>query len=264
MEKLRPLDAKLQYQIEKLSKTAQSSGVQDSLQYRPRPDLLEKTLTTEQEVAKIDNPENTKPEVYRPAKVNPVYFDDKDSKKTKKDMYKKKQKLQRSEMIKEMRRNASGAPTEVSLRPMYDKRLEEEDKEIEKYEETALHRVNLSKEEKKKRKARLKQAMLDQGRNNADFRIMEEIVKMQEGTAEKEKERQEFQEKVKKRQEEVKATERLLTFKKILEAIVFLGILILLIVMSVIQRDYKGIQVTGSSIAKEVLGSVSIVNVKYC
>ena len=196
IEKLRPLDTKLQYQLEKLSKTAQSNEAHEPLQYRPRPELLEKTVTTEGILNKLENPD--KPEVYRPAKINPVYFENKSTEKNKQLIEKKKLKLKRSEIIKEMNWNASGAPIEVSMRPMYDKKIEQEDKELERYEETAMHRVALTKEQKKKRKARIKDAMMDKIRNNADFRIMEEIVKMQEGNAEQEKERQEQNLKLKK------------------------------------------------------------------
>jgi len=199
LEKLRPLDEKLQYQIEKLTKTAQAQNntVVDEMQFRPRPDLLEKTLTNESEILKIEKPTfDDKPEVYRPAKINPVYLDD--SKKSRKELERKKARLANTELIREMRRNASDAPAEISLRPMFDKRTEQEDKEIERYEENALNRVTLSKEDKKRRKQRMKEAMLNTVRRNADFRIMEDIVKLQEGNVEKEKEKAEQNTKLKK------------------------------------------------------------------
>lgn len=189
MEKFRPLDVKMQYQLERLTRMAQSNEVQEPTQYRPRPDLLEKTLTTEKELDKIEG--NNKPEVYKPAKINPVYIETKGSEKAKKELDRQKIRLQKSALIQEMQRESLGAPVEISMRPRYDTRLEEEDKRIEKYEEDALHRVTLSKKDRKRRKALLKEAMMNQVRNSADFRIMEEVIKMQEGTAKQEKERQE-------------------------------------------------------------------------
>ena len=84
------------------------------------------------------------------------------------------------------------------MRPIYYNTNEKLDNKLERYEETAMNRVALTKKQKKKRKARIKDAMMDKVRNNADFRIMEEIVKMQEGNAEQEKERQEQNLKLKK------------------------------------------------------------------
>ena len=77
LEKLRPLDAKLQYQIEKMCKTAMAQNSSDQLlQHKPRPELFEKELTTDAQIKKLENPStDSKPEVYRPAKLNPVHFE---------------------------------------------------------------------------------------------------------------------------------------------------------------------------------------------
>ena len=85
LEKLRPLDSKLQYQIDKLSKLATTSQQfeDDLLQHKPRPELLEKTLTAEEQAAKPNKTKSQpqverssfKPDVYHPAKINPVHFE---------------------------------------------------------------------------------------------------------------------------------------------------------------------------------------------
>eukprot|EP00826_Nyctotherus_ovalis_P051020 TRINITY_DN6338_c0_g1_i3.p1 TRINITY_DN6338_c0_g1~~TRINITY_DN6338_c0_g1_i3.p1 ORF type:complete len:268 (+),score=105.05 TRINITY_DN6338_c0_g1_i3:180-983(+) len=196
MEKFRPLDTKMQYQLERLTKMAQSSEAQEPTQYRPRPDLLEKSLTTEKQLDRLEN--EGKPEVYKPAKINPVYFESKNSEKIKKEIEKRKVKLKKSAMIREMQREASGAPEEISMRPRYDRRLEEEDKRIEQFEESALRRVPLSKEQRKRRKALHREAMTDYVRSGADFRMMEDVIKIQEGATQQEKERQEQNVKLKK------------------------------------------------------------------
>lgn len=96
-----------------------------------------------------------------------------------------------------MRREAEGAPAERSMRSMFDKSIEQEEKSIQRYEEDAMHRVNVTKDEKRKRKAKLREAMFDRERNTTDYKIMEEIVEMQAETVEKEKERQQQNKKLK-------------------------------------------------------------------
>jgi len=189
MEKFRPLDTKLQYQLERLTRMAQSSEVQESTQYGPRPDLLEKSLTTEAQFAKLENEE--KPEVYKPSKTNPVYFKSKGSEKTKKELERKKEKLRRSAYIKEMQRDSLGAPIEISMRPQLDSKIEAEEKRIEKFEESTMKRVVRTKEQKKRKRAAAREARLGEVRNNADFKIVDDIFKIQDDMANQQRERQE-------------------------------------------------------------------------
>ncbi len=212
LEKLRPLDSKLQYQMEKMCKLAMAqsqtvepnqpaAGTEDPLQLRPRPELFDKTLTVEESqlhrLAK-GKTDDEKPAIYRPAKLNPVHFEDKAEKKAKHTLDKKKSRLARSEMIREMRREAAGAPAEISMKPVFERMLADEDKDREKHEENIMHRVGFTREEKRRRKAKVRDAMHETATGNSDYKIMEEIVSMQEDRVTKEKERQEQNVKLRK------------------------------------------------------------------
>ena len=79
MEKLRPLDVKLQYQIEKMSKAAMAQVQEPELQHKPRPDLLDNKLTVEQEEEGKENENKDdnggkKAAIYRPTKLNAVPY----------------------------------------------------------------------------------------------------------------------------------------------------------------------------------------------
>ena len=87
LDKLRPLDSKLQYQLEKLSKQAMAQTAAAPLQPKPRPELLEHNVTTdnmlkaradhdnENENENANEKGEVKPSIYRPAKVNPVHYE---------------------------------------------------------------------------------------------------------------------------------------------------------------------------------------------
>jgi hypothetical protein len=105
LERLRPLDSKLQYQIDKSLRTAAlnevgqpttSAPVVDSLQYRPNIENLQMSSSEDQsersggaasdsdsEHSDSDESRKGKPkkDVFKAAKLNPVLYEDKDTKK---------------------------------------------------------------------------------------------------------------------------------------------------------------------------------------
>ncbi|KAG0617768.1 hypothetical protein M758_4G013400 [Ceratodon purpureus] len=117
LEKIRPIDKKLEYQIEKLLRAGQSTaadatgegaGKEDPLSYKPNPDLL---------VSKLDQMAEDGGGVYRPPMIAPAAMEeegtgrDRRSKlRAEKDMHRR---AARSSFIKELANEVEGRPEEV-------------------------------------------------------------------------------------------------------------------------------------------------------
>lgn len=118
LEKIRPIDKKLNYQIEKLLKLASgvSSGagdnepatVPDDLLYKPNPDML---------VAKIDESNMGKDAIYRPPMIAPMVMDDERISRDKKSELRAQKdalrKASRSGLIKDLATQLEGRPEEI-------------------------------------------------------------------------------------------------------------------------------------------------------
>ncbi|KAJ0026222.1 hypothetical protein Pint_08508 [Pistacia integerrima] len=168
LEKIRPIDKKLQYQIQKLT-SARISGsalgqlnlrekesdepqkTEDLLRYRPNPDML---------VSKIDMEDEDGDSLYKPPKFAPTSMDeDKMSRKERNALRKEKETLRQarqSTYMKELMDNLEGRPEEVretvgtESRELtrYKERMEERARR----EEELFTRAPLTKMEKKKMK----------------------------------------------------------------------------------------------------------------
>ena len=78
IEKLKGLDNKLKYQIEKAVKTAALGTVEenDKLKYRPKvEDLGQEASDDDKRASEVEDDK----QIYRPAKLNPVFIDSKKS-----------------------------------------------------------------------------------------------------------------------------------------------------------------------------------------
>ncbi|XP_070536270.1 neuroguidin-like isoform X2 [Ptychodera flava] len=78
LEKMRPIDHKLQYQIDKLIKTAATGHVMenDPLRFQPNPDLLVSKLGDEKEDDEEEEDTKDKPKKYVPPKLVAMPYDD--------------------------------------------------------------------------------------------------------------------------------------------------------------------------------------------
>ncbi|KAK2659949.1 hypothetical protein Ddye_006482 [Dipteronia dyeriana] len=168
LEKIRPIDKKLQYQIQKLtsasvterateelkpkekkSKVSQETG--DLLRYRPNPDML---------VSKTDMSAEDGAGVYKPPKFAPTSMDeDKISRKEKNDLRKEKETLRQarqSTYIRELMDNVEGRPEEVreivGTESRELNRYREKMEQRARQEEDLFTRAPLTKMEKKKMK----------------------------------------------------------------------------------------------------------------
>lgn len=163
LEKIRPIDSKLKYQIDKLVKTAVIGTVteDDPQSYHANPDNL---------VSKIDeNGENTsdgsddedsrkeksnKANIYVPPKLAAVHFDESTSKvdNERKNKERSKKQFLNSSVMRELREEYSEAPLEVTTGNHVKHSISKYEQEKTEYEENYLTRLPVTKAEKNRRK----------------------------------------------------------------------------------------------------------------
>jgi len=131
MEKLRPLDAKLKYQMDKLLKTTPAGGedaaAADALKFKPNPGALQLPEFGEERAGDEaggnavihaggggddDEPE-AKPGIYRPPRINAMHFEDKAEAKKRREREKSARKAAKSDIVMALREEFDDAPMEV-------------------------------------------------------------------------------------------------------------------------------------------------------
>jgi len=174
LEKLKPVDQRLQYQINKLmqwndaKKVEQQAGVPDA--HALRPGSLTATVADEEEEEKDEeqNEEEKEHEAYKPPKISQVeYTGDHVSmqEKAEKELERKKARLERSEFMRSLREEFTDAPREVhgeerSARAEKAARLLQEQQE---YEEDTMTRLKVKKAEARKQKQALREGRRTSG-----------------------------------------------------------------------------------------------------
>jgi len=116
IEKIRPIEQKLQYQMDKLLK----SNVDQQLNYRPNIENFDEDITEKEETTKDedDEEEKEKPKMYRPPKLVPVEynedFNDKNEKgTTNKRLEHLKRRAYHSDILEDYKNKYSDAPEEI-------------------------------------------------------------------------------------------------------------------------------------------------------
>ena len=143
IDRLKPLDHKLQYQLDKVAQ----GSIESDLRLKANPSTMDSQLrVTEKEG------------VYKPPKVQAVLFKDK---KTQRDEDRLKKKLSRSSLIKSLKEEFDDAPLEIKSGK--NKKLRNIEEEQNQFEEDNFMRINLTKEDKKFRRKLAKQDDEDQG-----------------------------------------------------------------------------------------------------
>ncbi|KAI8121594.1 Neuroguidin-A [Lucilia cuprina] len=173
LEKIRPIDYKLRYQIDKLVKTATTgvSSASDPILYKPNPENM---LTNDNDEDEEDSEEESdeeededddeekgvkkpkkaatagKPGIYVPPKIKPVYYDgdEKAEDKEKKLLERAKKRAITSSMLQDLKEEYLDAPTEISSGSRAQQILSKAQKEKQEYEETYLTRLPITKAEK--------------------------------------------------------------------------------------------------------------------
>lgn len=154
MEQIKPIDERMKYQIDKLVALASdietklggsASIATTSTKHAPNPDNL---MTTDDgnENGADDDEENDA--FYKAPKITPVLFDDKETKRQKKDKERMAKKLQNSGMVKALRSIVDEEPEEEEVIGAASKK-QSFTKQLEDFEESNMKRKVLSKREKR-------------------------------------------------------------------------------------------------------------------
>ncbi|XP_070709142.1 neuroguidin [Pempheris klunzingeri] len=165
LEKMRPLDHKLKYQIDKLLRTAVTGSLaeNDPLQLRPNPDNLISKLgeseesedEAENETASDKKAAHSSGRKYVPPKIAAVHYDGDMTEADKKKAQAERQRRAalRSSVIQELRQQYSDAPEEVrDRRDFQSERESREELHRKNYEESMMVRLNMPKSQKNSKK----------------------------------------------------------------------------------------------------------------
>lgn len=182
LSKIRPIEKKLKYQIDSMLKTLAkgdlSSRPDDE---RHRPNLNAFVFSDEEEKENDDEEED----IYRPPRIAEVVYDGNDEKRKLKEE-KEREKYQarkvRSEGVRDMINDIKGRPEEIrederdGTKSKALQRLMREDEERRNFEEEHFIRLNLTKEDKKRRREIERAADGPIGDGEADFDGLEAVA----------------------------------------------------------------------------------------
>ncbi|XP_026217612.1 neuroguidin [Anabas testudineus] len=165
LEKMRPLDHKLKYQIDKLVRTAVTGSLaeNDPMQLRPNPENLISKLNesedsddeAEANAASNKKAAHSSGKKYVPPKIAPVHYDDDVTEADRKKAQAERQRRAalRSSVIQELRQQYSDAPEEIrDRRDFQSDRQSREEIHRKNYEESMMVRLNMPKHQKSARK----------------------------------------------------------------------------------------------------------------
>ncbi|CAN9506044.1 unnamed protein product [Ophioblennius macclurei] len=165
LEKMRPLDHKLKYQIDKLVRTALTGSLaeNDPLQLRPNPgNLVSKLSDSEESEGEDGDKDASEKKVapssgrkYVPPKIAPMHYDGDLTEADRKKMQAERQRRAalRSSVIQELRQQYSDAPEEIrERRDFQSERDSREELHRKNYEESMMVRLNMTKSQKKSKK----------------------------------------------------------------------------------------------------------------
>eukprot|EP00043_Microstomoeca_roanoka_P026957 m.13097 g.13097 ORF g.13097 m.13097 type:complete len:290 (+) comp7152_c0_seq1:195-1064(+) len=157
MDKLKPLDRKLKYQIDKIVKiaaTEDQGAADDALQFRPNPSALRPKDGT----ADAKDGQGREDGIYQPPKIAaaPYTDDDPAAAREEKRKERERQRLLQSTMMQELRDQISDRPEQImeyeasQIAHLKGGRQSKRDIEVERYEEDNFIRLNRGKKEKKR------------------------------------------------------------------------------------------------------------------
>ncbi|TMW62242.1 hypothetical protein Poli38472_009735 [Pythium oligandrum] len=160
IERIRPLDRKMTYQVDKMLKVALSGGenLDESLHYAPNPDQLVGQDGHEGDDDDEDGEGGAKDGIYRAPRLAAVHYEEEEreqAKKAKRDERNRKR-LQKSAILSELREEFSERPTEImaSGNSAVDKEIAKEEAEKKDFEESRFVRVVTSRKDKIRKRQR--------------------------------------------------------------------------------------------------------------
>ena len=164
----------------------------DALQYKPNIDNMmdgqgEDQSDSEGGPAGSDDSSNSeeeedqkagKKQVFKAAKMNPVLYEDKETKKQRREELFQKKKASRSDYVNELRREVYDLPEEVHLGGMASQksRYSKEQDQIEKIELENFKRMNFNKKEVKEMRSRAKGEVQDRLDKFDDMKGLDDIL----------------------------------------------------------------------------------------
>ncbi|XP_075048090.1 neuroguidin [Mixophyes fleayi] len=166
LEKMRPIDHKLKYQIDKLVRAAVtgSLGENDPLRFKPNPqNLMSKLEESDNEASDGDKNEvgagkkpQNKARKYIPPRLAPVHYDDTEAEREHRILERAKKRALSSSVIRELKEQYTDAPEEIREgRAYHMMRHEKEDQHRTNYEESMMVRLNMTRKEKARKKRTL-------------------------------------------------------------------------------------------------------------
>ncbi|XP_059472908.1 neuroguidin [Neocloeon triangulifer] len=179
LERLRPIDRRLKYQIDKLVKTAVTGECSDASSFRANPDNMVSKLEGDSDSSEDEEGERERKSVYVPPKLAPMHYegDETAASRQEKLLERAKRRALSSSMVRELREEYLDAPTELGSRVdsgAGPSGPSKEDLERQEYEETYFTRLPVAKEKRKKRKLPTMGSLADELINfGSDFRGLE-------------------------------------------------------------------------------------------
>ncbi|XP_047516231.1 neuroguidin [Pieris napi] len=160
LEKIRPIDSKLKYQIDKLVKTAVvgASSEDDPQSYHANPsNLMSKIDNSDEDSSEMsdsgEKPKDNKSNIYVPPKLAAVHYEENVTRlDTEKNKERAKKQFLNSSVMRELREEYSEAPTEVTTGNYVKHSISKQEQEKTEYEENYLTRLPVTKAEKNRRR----------------------------------------------------------------------------------------------------------------
>ncbi|KAG2224073.1 hypothetical protein INT45_004954 [Circinella minor] len=169
LDKMKPIENKLKYQIDKLVRTAVMGtqkqpevGNQDPLAFKPNPmNLVARDEEGGEEEEGEEGEEEDKTGVYRPPKLAPVVYDEHKGRKSKyeKDQERLRERSSRSRVIRDLMADMNDTPEEVDATGGvnegmgYGERFDRQIQEKDEYEENNYVRLSVTRKEKQRMKS---------------------------------------------------------------------------------------------------------------
>ncbi|KAJ3653733.1 hypothetical protein Zmor_012970 [Zophobas morio] len=150
LEKIRPIDHKLKYQIDKLVKTAVTgTNANDPTTFKANPDNL-----IDEESDEEPDREKEKSDIYVPPKLSAVHYtgDESAQERAKRLQERTKKHMLSTSIMQDLKEEYLDTPLEVSQTSRAQQILSKQQKEREEYEEEYMTRLPVSKSEKHKRR----------------------------------------------------------------------------------------------------------------
>uniref|UniRef100_A0A8C4RF65 Neuroguidin, EIF4E binding protein n=1 Tax=Erpetoichthys calabaricus TaxID=27687 RepID=A0A8C4RF65_ERPCA len=164
LEKMRPIDQKLKYQVDKLVRTAVTGklATDDPLHFKPRPELLQSKLSEsegesadEAHKSEKSGDQSATGKKYIPPRLAPMHYDgdQTDADRNKQILDRAKKRALSSSVIRELREQYGDAPEEIQERHIFGSiRQSQEEQHRLQYEESMMVRIGVSKKERSARK----------------------------------------------------------------------------------------------------------------